>query len=43
MAYFEPARKLYCAFGFMSCGPFGSYAEDPNSVFLTRAIGNERS
>jgi putative acetyltransferase len=41
MAYFEPARKLYCAFGFTTCGPFGSYAEDPNSVFLTRAIGNE--
>lgn len=33
---FEPARSLYAAFGFMYCGPFGDYLEDPNSVFMTR-------
>lgn len=38
MAYFEPARQLYAAFGFTYCGPFGSYREDPNSVFMTRPI-----
>jgi len=41
MAFFEPARKLYQSFGFMACGPFGSYIEDPNSVFMTRYIGCE--
>lgn len=39
MDYFEPARRLYAQFGFVSCGPFGSYREDPNSVFMTREIG----
>ncbi|MEQ9464154.1 MAG: GNAT family N-acetyltransferase [Haliea sp.] len=39
MAFFEPARKLYSAFGFTKCGPFGSYSSDPNSVFMTRSIG----
>jgi putative acetyltransferase len=39
MAYFEPARKLYGAFGFQACAPFDQYVEDPNSVFMTRAIG----
>jgi putative acetyltransferase len=34
MDYFEPARKLYAAFGFASCSPFGSYKEDPNSMFM---------
>jgi putative acetyltransferase len=33
--YFEPARRLYAAFGFSECGPFGDYREDPNSVFMT--------
>ena len=32
---FEPARALYTRFGFKPCGPFGDYAEDPNSVFMT--------
>lgn len=36
--YFEPARKLYASFGFTSCGPFATYVEDPNSVFMTREI-----
>ena len=34
-SYFEPARRLYQKFGFCYCGPFGSYAEDPNSRFMT--------
>lgn len=38
MAFFEPARKLYHSFGFTFCGPFGSYREDPNSVFMTRRL-----
>ena len=35
MEYFEPARRLYAAFGFAYCAPFGSYIADPNSVFMT--------
>ena len=38
MAYFEPARRLYAGFGFVRCGPFGSYVEDPNSVFMTKDL-----
>jgi putative acetyltransferase len=38
MAYFEPARKLYASFGFVECGPFASYIEDPNSVFMTMEL-----
>lgn len=38
MDYFEPARQLYSKFGFTFCGPFGSYREDPNSVFMTKAL-----
>jgi len=34
MAYFEPARKLYTKFGFVYCGPFGDYREDPHNVFM---------
>src|SRR5206468_11451685 len=33
MAAFEPAHRLYESAGFTRTGPFGSYAEDPNSVF----------
>ncbi len=39
MAFFDPARKLYRDFGFTDCGPFGSYRQDPNSVFMTLEIG----
>ena len=35
---FEPARRLYEAFGFRHTGPFGAYADDPNSVFMTRDL-----
>lgn len=35
MDAFKPAQRLYESFGFRYCGPFGEYAEDPNSVFMT--------
>ncbi len=35
---FEPARRFYQRHGFAFCGPFEGYAEDPASVFLTRAL-----
>ena len=34
-AYFAPARELYRRHGFVECPPFGAYAPDPNSVFMT--------
>lgn len=37
-SHFEPARKLYASYGFQVCGPFGSYVEDPNSIFMTKVI-----
>ena len=36
---FAPARALYARFGFVPCGPFEGYAEDPYSVFMTLALG----
>lgn len=38
MQGFEPARALYARYGFRSCGPFADYTDDPNSVFMTRAV-----
>ncbi|MED1747369.1 MULTISPECIES: GNAT family N-acetyltransferase [Bacillus] len=38
MAFFEPARRLYESFGFQYCPPFGSYQEDPNSLFMTKEL-----
>jgi putative acetyltransferase len=35
---FEPARRLYAAFGFTFCEPFDGYALDPFSVFMTRKL-----
>lgn len=35
---FRPARKLYLKFGFKCCGPFSSYTENPNSVFMTKNL-----
>lgn len=32
---FQAAQKLYQAFGFATCGPFGSYFENPDSVFMS--------
>ena len=37
--FFAPARALYARHGFVGCAPFGSYRPDPNSVFMTRALG----
>ncbi|MFC8503980.1 GNAT family N-acetyltransferase [Pedococcus sp. NPDC057267] len=34
-APFEPARLLYERHGFVECGPFGPYAADEFSVFMT--------
>jgi putative acetyltransferase len=38
MAAFVPAQRLYESFGFTYCGPFGSYKEDPNSVFMSMQL-----
>lgn len=38
MPFFAPARGLYRKFGFVECGPFASYVEDPNSVFMTKEL-----
>lgn len=38
MDFFEPARRLYRKFGFVPCGPFSGYTEDPNSVFMTMQL-----
>jgi putative acetyltransferase len=35
---FAAARRLYAKFGFVPCGPFADYIEDPHSVFMTRAV-----
>ncbi|MFN3911734.1 GNAT family N-acetyltransferase [Hyphomonas sp.] len=39
MDAFMPARRLYEAYGFAACGPFGDYADDPNSLFMRLALG----
>ncbi len=35
---FAPARGLYASFDFTLCAPFEGYVEDPNSVFMTKAL-----
>lgn len=35
---FKPAHNLYTRLGFQSCGPFGSYSEDPHSIFMTKVL-----
>lgn len=37
--YFIPARALYARHGFIECQPFADYRPDPNSVFMTLALG----
>ena len=32
---FLPAQRLYEKYGFVYCGPFADYKDDPNSVFMT--------
>ncbi|MCV2393937.1 GNAT family N-acetyltransferase [Actinotalea sp. M2MS4P-6] len=36
--FFAPARRLYARHGFVECGPFAGYRDDPNSVFMTLAL-----
>ena len=38
MDAFVPARTLYARHGFVACPPFADYADDPNSVFMTREL-----
>lgn len=33
-----PARRLYESHGFVRCGPFGDYPDDPASLFMTRTV-----
>ena len=40
--WFAPARALYARHGFVECGPFGDYREDPNSVFMTLELSPAR-
>ncbi len=35
---FLPARRLYESAGFVECGPFGDYRDDPFSVFMVREL-----
>ncbi|GEP37233.1 N-acetyltransferase [Nocardioides psychrotolerans] len=36
--FFAPARMLYARHGFVECEPFGDYAADPQSTFMTREL-----
>ena len=36
---FIAARALYARAGFVECPPFEGYHDDPNSVFMTKALG----
>lgn len=38
MDAFKPARIMYEKFGFDYCPPFADYEEDPESVFMTKAL-----
>ena len=38
MDYFAPARRMYADAGFVACGPFADYLDDPNSTYMTRAL-----
>jgi putative acetyltransferase len=37
---FTPALRLYESAGFVRCGPFNGYVEDPFSVFMTRSMAS---
>ncbi len=37
-AEFVPAQRLYESEGFVRCGPFDGYRDDPFSVFMTRSL-----
>jgi putative acetyltransferase len=34
----QPAIRLYEAAGFQRCGPFGSYRDDPLSIFMAKPL-----
>jgi len=36
--FFAPARALYAGAGFVVCGPFGDYRDDPHSVYMTLTL-----
>ncbi len=36
--FFAPARALYEKFGFVPCGPFADYRDDPNSRYYTKSL-----
>jgi len=38
MREFAAARAFYERHGFERCGPFGDYTDDPNSVYMTKAL-----
>jgi putative acetyltransferase len=38
MEAFAAAHTLYAHFGFQHCAPFGTYIEDPYSIFMTREL-----
>jgi putative acetyltransferase len=40
--FFAPAHRLYARHDFAVCGPFGSYRDDPNSIFMTRRLTQTR-
>ncbi|MCB1553018.1 MAG: GNAT family N-acetyltransferase [Xanthomonadales bacterium] len=40
---FAAAHRLYEAFGFVACGPFGDYREDPHSLFMSRSLVGDRT
>lgn len=40
MIEFEAAQRLYASCGFQFCEPFGSYREDPNSVFMSLSLAH---
>lgn len=38
MAFFLPARRLYESAGFVHCGPFADYTEDPLSTYMHKDL-----
>lgn len=36
--HFAPARRLYARHGFVPCGPFAGYPDDPHSAHMTLLI-----
>jgi len=39
---FMPALRLYESEGFIRCGPFADYTDDPFSVFMTLPLSNDK-